>query len=282
MSDWHSSADGWGDRPTPPSGSDDDTQRSEPDDGEPQADSGDQEPGTDEQPSAAGPAVPPEPASGAGDAAPSGPTTPPAVPPPPAWLDDPGTSSQGSTTSSAGSTSSAGPAATETAPSAPSAGAGRVRPPDELGNSDRTRLLLVGGVLVTLVVAVAGFALLTRPESAPTDPYFPLAGVNEVSEPILDVDRNILYVPTSDRIHVFPSPDNTIDFCPRSGNIESEDGQVWSRTGAPLNASAPLDEFPVIIYEDIIYVNVREPQPADASGGGGGASVQPQCTGEGG
>lgn len=163
----------------------------------------------------------------------------------------------------------------------PPATGGRSSGLEVLLRGEMSRVVLVGGLLVALVIAVAGFAILTRPDTPPTLPFVPLAGVDEVTQPILDVDRDILYVPADDGIHAFPSPDDSIDFCARSGNIESRDGEVWTRTGQPLSASAPLDEHPVIVFDDVIYVNRTTTVPAQG-GGGGGASVQPQCGGDGG
>lgn len=138
--------------------------------------------------------------------------------------------------------------------------------------ADRPWVLAVA--IVNVMVLVAAAAVLLAPDAAPVLPYVPVAGVDEVAEPVLDHDRQILFVPADDGFHAFDAAGSAPRYCPQSDRLESEDGRVWNLRGEPLDGGPPLPEHPLIVHDGTIYLDLSTTEPA-ARGTDQGA--EPAC-----
>ncbi len=132
---------------------------------------------------------------------------------------------------------------------------------------------IVAGFVSSLVVLIAALAYLTAP-GGPRPPYEPVARLEAVRQPVLDRDRDVLFLRAGGRVRAFDASELQPRFCAKSGRLESADGRVWSQTGQSLNGGPSLHEHHVIVDDDVIYVDLTKTVPAPT---GSNQSVQPEC-----
>ncbi len=133
---------------------------------------------------------------------------------------------------------------------------------------------VVGSLVAGAVVVIAGVLFLQRGANPPGDPWVELAPVTSVAASEHDPSLDVLVVGAGGRIRVFAGAAD-VAYCEASNRLEDAEGNVWALTGRGYGGVASLSEHPVLVWRDIVFVDLErtvDPGPPLA------ASFAPGCT----
>lgn len=130
-----------------------------------------------------------------------------------------------------------------------------------------TTFLFLGTVTVLLaalsVVATSGV-------SAPLPPMQPVGRVASVGDAVFDQDRGVLFIRGQGPVWAFEDPSgDTLTWCDRSNQIESDSGRAWGPDGRSLDGGPSLVSYPTQVHDAVLYMDTTtstDPLPPGPAG----------------
>ena len=119
---------------------------------------------------------------------------------------------------------------------------------------------VIAAVVSGVAVVIAGVLFLQQRPAAPTDPWVPVATVEEVGDARSVDDLDVLLVGTGGRVRAFADAAG-IAYCPASNRLETADGQVWNLAGRGLEGTPSLDEHPTAVHDGEVYLDPTRTVP---------------------
>lgn len=121
-------------------------------------------------------------------------------------------------------------------------------------------------LLAGLLVLVAGVIFLATSDRGPQPPFQPLSPVDEVvTSPggVPGGPQDVLFVVEGGRPRAFDvSARSAIPvYCEASRRLEAGDGAVWTLTGRGLGGTPSLAEYPTVVADGVLYVDLSRRIP---------------------
>jgi hypothetical protein len=132
---------------------------------------------------------------------------------------------------------------------------------------------VIASVVAGLVLVVAGVLFVQRGSSPPGEPWVEVGPVSAVRASSYDEDLDVLLVGAAGRVRAFAGA-SEVAWCPASNRLEAPDGRVWSLTGRGLGGTPSLTEHPILVVNDLVYLDPTRTIPAPEPSAEG---VEPGC-----